>query len=109
METILIVLFTIGIFVWMIFLMDALIGLRHLDSLENEEELKIGPLLSVIVAARNEEKQIYSSILTQLKQSYKNVEWILVNDRSTDVTGTIMDELAKEDRRIKVIHITELP
>jgi glycosyltransferase involved in cell wall biosynthesis len=109
METILIVLFTIGIFVWMIFLMDALIGLRHLDSLENEEELKIGPLLSVIVAARNEEKQIYSSILTQLKQSYKNVEWILINDRSTDVTGTIMDELAKEDRRIKVIHITELP
>jgi glycosyltransferase involved in cell wall biosynthesis len=109
METILIVLFTIGIFVWLIFLMDALIGLRHLDSLENEEELKIGPLLSVIVAARNEEKQIYSSIQTQLKQSYKNVEWILVNDRSTDVTGTIMDELAKEDRRIKVIHITELP
>ncbi len=109
METILIVLFTLGIFVWVIFLMDALIGLRHLDSLENEEELKMGPLLSVIVAARNEEKQIYSSILTQLKQSYKNVEWILVNDRSTDETGKIMDELAKVDRRITVIHITELP
>ncbi|WP_066060757.1 glycosyltransferase [Neobacillus soli] len=103
------ILFSLGILVWIVFLLDALIGLRKLDSLEKEVSLDHGPLLSVIVAARNEEKQIRASILSQLKQTYKNVEWILVNDRSTDETGKIMDELTKDDLRIKVIHINELP
>jgi len=109
MVTILSILYTLGIFVWIIFLIDAFIGFRHLDALEKEDELGTGRLLSVIVAARNEEKQIKASILSQLKQTYKNVEWILVNDRSTDQTGIIMDELAKQDPRIMVVHITELP
>jgi glycosyltransferase involved in cell wall biosynthesis len=103
------ILFSLGILVWIVFLVDALMGLRHLDSLEIEENLQNGPLLSVIVAARNEEKQIKESILSQLKQTYKQVEWILVNDRSTDDTGKIMDELSKEDSRIKVINIHDLP
>lgn len=103
------VLFTIGILVWIFFLVDALFGLRKLDALETEESLRKGPLLSVIVAARNEEKQISASIHSQLKQTYTNVEWILVNDRSTDTTGHVMDELKKEDQRIKVIHINDLP
>ena len=34
------------------------IGLRNIDALETEEGLENGPLLSVIVAARNEEDQI---------------------------------------------------
>jgi glycosyltransferase involved in cell wall biosynthesis len=103
------ILFSLGILVWMVFLLDGLIGLRKIDSLETEDGLENGPLLSVIVAARNEENQIKSSILSQLKQTYKNVEWILVNDRSTDATGAIMDDLAKEDSRISVIHVNDLP
>ena len=103
------ILFILGILVWIIFLIDAMFGLRQLDSLESEENLEDGPLLSVIVAARNEEKQIKASILSQLKQTYQHVEWILVNDRSTDSTGKIMDELSKEDQRVTVIHIKDLP
>lgn len=109
MESILTILFSIGILVWIVFLLDALIGLGNLDSLENEGSMENGPLLSVIVAARNEEKQIKSSLLSQLKQTYRNVEWILVNDRSEDETGQIMDQLTKEDQRIKVIHLHDLP
>lgn len=105
----LIVLFSIGIVVWTVFLLDGLIGLRKIDSLEKESSLEDGPQLSVIVAARNEEKQIKDSILSQLKQSYENVEWILVNDRSTDTTGKVMDELQQHDSRISVIHIEALP
>ncbi|WP_413308999.1 glycosyltransferase family 2 protein [Bacillus sp. 1P10SD] len=103
------ILFSLGILVWIVFLIDALIGFRQLDSLENEESLETGPMLSVIVAARNEEKQIKASILSQLQQTYRNVEWILVDDRSTDETGKILDELMKEDPRVKVIHVKELP
>lgn len=109
MEIILTILFSIGIIVWLIFLADALLGMRNLEVLENEEGLKTGPLLSVIVAARNEEKHIKSSILSQLRQTYSNVEWILVNDRSSDRTGELMDELAEKDERISVIHIENLP
>jgi glycosyltransferase involved in cell wall biosynthesis len=103
------ILFIIGILVWIVFLIDATIGLRQIDSLEVEENLENGPLLSVIVAARNEEKQIRASIQSQLKQTYEHIEWILVNDRSTDATGKVMDEFKKEDTRITVIHIQDLP
>jgi glycosyltransferase involved in cell wall biosynthesis len=103
------ILFSLGILVWIVFLIDALIGFRQVDSLENEEGLETGPMLSLIVAARNEEKQIKASILSQLHQTYRNVEWILVDDRSTDETGKILDELMKEDPRVKVIHVKELP
>lgn len=109
MENILILLFSLGLFVWLVFLLDAIIGLRKLDSLEDEEPLDWGPLLSVVVAARNEEEHIKASILSQLEQTYKNVEWILVNDRSTDETGKSMEQLAHQDSRIKVIHVHDLP
>ncbi|QIZ09807.1 glycosyltransferase [Priestia megaterium] len=103
------ILFSLGMLVWTIFLLDGLIGLRKIDPLEKEAGMELGPLLSVVVAARNEEKQIEASILSQLEQTYKNVEWILVNDRSTDMTGTIMEELTKIDPRLKVIHVDRLP
>ncbi len=109
MSGMLTLLFSLGILVWIIFLIDGIIGLRTIDPLEKEAGLEHGSLLSVVVAARNEEKQIAASILSQLEQTYKNVEWILVNDRSTDATGNIMDELTTKDPRIKVIHIEKLP
>lgn len=109
METVLIILFTLGIIVWIVFVIDAAIGLRRIDSLRQEPGLSNGPLLSVIVAARNEENHLRASILSQLGQTYENVEWILVNDRSDDGTGDVMDELAQQDFRIKVIHIRHLP
>ncbi|WP_260631471.1 glycosyltransferase family 2 protein [Neobacillus niacini] len=83
--------------------------MRKIEALEAEDCLENGPLLSVIVAARNEEGEIKASILSQLEQTYKNVEWILVNDRSTDSTGYLMEELQQEDSRISVVHIEELP
>jgi glycosyltransferase involved in cell wall biosynthesis len=103
------VLFSIGLLVWIVFLIDAIMGFRRLEVLEKEDNFNGGPLLTVIVAARNEEKQIKASILSQLNQTYQNVEWILVNDRSADSTGEIMDQLKKEDPRVKVIHIKDLP
>ncbi|WP_040208219.1 glycosyltransferase [Neobacillus jeddahensis] len=109
MDSLLTILYTLGILVWIVFLLDAFIGLRNVDTLENEENLVPDQLLSVIVAARNEAKQIEASILTQLNQTYKNVEWLLINDRSSDETGKIMDDLAHQDPRIRVIHISDLP
>lgn len=62
------------------------------------------PLISVIIPVYNTESLIRKCIDSILTQSYKNLEIIIVNDGSTDNSGLICDELAKEDNRIKVIH-----
>ncbi|CEG27758.1 glycosyltransferase [Bacillus sp. B-jedd] len=105
----LIFLLSLSLLIWVVFLIDALVGFRSLDRLEIEAPLFEGPLLSVVVAARNEEAHIKESVLSQLNQSYRNVEWLLVNDRSTDRTGEKMEELKAIDARVRVLHIEDLP
>ncbi len=67
------------------------------------------PGISVIIPARNEEAQIRNGLLTLLKSTGVDIELIAVDDRSTDSTGQIMDEVAATDARLRVVHITELP
>ncbi len=67
------------------------------------------PSLSIIVPARNEEAQIRHGLTTLLQSTGVEFEIIAVDDRSTDSTGRIMDEVAATDPRLKVIHVTQLP
>ncbi len=67
------------------------------------------PSLSIIVPARNEEAQIRNGLTTLLQSTGVEFEIIAVDDRSTDSTGRIMDEVAETDTRLKVIHVTQLP
>ena len=60
--------------------------------------------ISVIIPVYNVEKFIEQSIKSVLNQTYKNLEIILVDDGSTDSSGSICDEYSKKDKRIKVIH-----
>ena len=52
------------------------------------------PRVSIIVPARNEEEHIERALTRLLALDYSNYEIIAVNDRSTDRTGEIMDEVA---------------
>ena len=61
-------------------------------------------LISVIVPIYNVEKYINRCIDSIIEQTYTNLEIILVDDGSTDNSGSICDEYAKKDNRIKVIH-----
>lgn len=61
-------------------------------------------LVSIIVPIYNVELYMKKCIQTIINQSYKKIEIILVDDGSTDNSGNIADEYAKEDLRIKVIH-----
>jgi glycosyltransferase involved in cell wall biosynthesis len=67
------------------------------------------PTLSVVVAARNEERHIEVGLRSLLKLDYDPLEIIAVDDRSTDRTGEILDRLAREEPKLRVIHVTELP
>ncbi len=60
--------------------------------------------ISVIVAVYNIEKYIAKCIESIINQSYQDLEIILVDDGSTDKSGTICDDYAEKDNRIKVIH-----
>ena len=60
--------------------------------------------VSVIVPVYNVEDYIEKCVQSLIKQSYKNIEIILVDDGSPDCSATIIDELAKMDQRISVIH-----
>ncbi|HFI2660116.1 TPA: glycosyltransferase family 2 protein [Streptococcus suis] len=62
------------------------------------------PLISIIVPVYNVENYLDECIRTVLAQTYSNWELLLINDGSTDSSGTICDDYAKGDERIRVIH-----
>lgn len=61
-------------------------------------------LVSVVVPIYGVEEYLKNCINSILKQSYINLEIILVNDGSPDKCGEICDEYSKIDNRVKVIH-----
>ena len=60
--------------------------------------------VSVIVAAYNIQDYIVKCLESISNQSYKNLEVIVVDDGSSDNTGKLADEFAKNDNRFIVIH-----
>ncbi len=63
------------------------------------------PLVTILIPAKDEEVRIRACLQSALDQDYPNFELIAIDDRSDDRTGAIMDEMALEDPRLKVLHI----
>lgn len=61
-------------------------------------------LVSIIVPVYNVEKYLEKCVKSIINQSYRNLEIILVDDGSADLSGELCDKLAEEDSRIHVIH-----
>jgi glycosyltransferase involved in cell wall biosynthesis len=59
------------------------------------------PRVSIIVPARNEEDSIEQALKTLLALDYDNYEVIVVNDRSTDRTGEILERMEKDSHPSK--------
>lgn len=60
--------------------------------------------VSVIVPVYNTEKYLEKCVDTLVHQNYDNLEILLVNDGSTDGSGKLCGQLARGDKRIRVIH-----
>lgn len=60
--------------------------------------------ISIIIPVYNVEAYLQACLDSTLAQTYKNLEIILVNDGSTDKSGSICDQYAEQDSRIIVIH-----
>ncbi|GIZ50171.1 glycosyltransferase [Noviherbaspirillum aridicola] len=67
------------------------------------------PMVSIVVAALNEADTIAPALRSLLAIDYPRLEVIVVNDRSTDATPQIIDDIAREHPSLRVIHIHELP
>lgn len=60
--------------------------------------------MSIIIPVYNVEKWLNKCVESVLQQTYENLEIILINDGSTDNSGTICDYYGSKDSRVTVIH-----
>jgi len=68
-----------------------------------------GPYVSIIVPARNEERNIERCIEACLSQDYPDFEVIVLEDRSSDTTSIILSKLQASNTNLTVLTGTELP
>ncbi len=80
-------------------------GLRSVDPLP-ESSL---PTLAIVATAKDEAARVESAARSLLAQDYPGLSLVIVDDRSMDGTGAILDRLALEDPRLRVVHIDALP
>jgi poly-beta-1,6-N-acetyl-D-glucosamine synthase len=109
MPEILFAFITILTFVYFItlnFLENGLNKIKKPSQIKNEQ---VKVKVTVIVSARNEEKNLPALIDCLSAQNHENIdlEFILVNDRSEDLSGKIISEQSKIDSRFKALHITK--
>lgn len=62
------------------------------------------PLVSVVIPLYNGEKYLIEALISIIHQSYANLEIIVVNDGSKDKSRELVEDMAKNDSRIKVIN-----
>lgn len=67
------------------------------------------PMITVVVAAKDEADNIEACVRSMLAQDYPNFELIVCNDRSEDQTGAIVQQIVDEDNRLSLIDIEHLP
>ena len=96
---------------WLAVAVYGMLGMRRIPRLRDFAPLpnEDCPPVSLLVAARDEAEKIEAAAKSWLALDYPNLQIIAVDDRSTDATGEILDRLAERDKRLKVIHLTDLP
>jgi chlorobactene glucosyltransferase len=101
-------LWGIGIFLSALFLIELsnYVALRRIDSFSKPNT---GPLVSILIPARNEEMNIKQCVQSVLDQNYESFEVIALDDDSSDTTLQILREIASRNVRLRVIQGGNLP
>jgi glycosyltransferase involved in cell wall biosynthesis len=111
MQIFLFYLAVLSVFLWTVLFVDLLFGnlstkfLRDVTVKKYPTPLKV----SIVIPACNEERNIEEALRSVLKQDYETIEFIVINDRSTDRTGEILRRMADGDSRIRIAEIKQLP
>lgn len=75
----------------------------------NHETKLNDDLISVLIPARNEEKNIGKCLCALLRQTHSNLEILVLDDNSDDNTARIVKGFYKEEKRLRLIHGEPLP
>ncbi len=97
----------LAVLFWLIQLYNWVVYFFPLVSKKSEERAIKQLGVSVIVCARNEEKNLMMNIPKIMEQDYPNFELIVVNDSSYDDTADILKALSINYPKMHVIHIDE--
>jgi chlorobactene glucosyltransferase len=100
----------IGLLVFLtVILVIALSNLRYLKPLSDKSPLRVFPRVSILLPARNEERNLESCVRSLLAQKYQDFQIVVLDDESSDSTWQILVSLASEDDRIRIIKGKPLP
>ncbi|MCX7020516.1 MAG: glycosyltransferase family 2 protein [Candidatus Sumerlaeota bacterium] len=98
---------------WLYGALEGLRGIRKIPMLSRYQQNlppAISPHVTVVIAARNEERRIADCLNSLLAQDYPDIDIIVVDDRSDDATGSIAESIAaRSGGRLRVLHVTALP
>lgn len=65
------------------------------------------PRVTILIPAKDEGERIRACLESALNQDYPNFSVIAINDRSTDRTGAVMEEMSRGEPNLRVIHVAE--
>jgi len=92
------------------FMLNLLLNLRSLKTPPIDGDIpKTTPLISVLIPARDEEKNIKICLKSLQKQDYPNFEILVLDDHSSDGTAKVVEQIAATDKRIQLLHGKPLP
>jgi len=98
---------------WFSRIAEAALGMPRIADIAKPEwdrQPAVKPRVSIIVPARNEEADIEQGLTRLLALDYDNYEVIVVDDRSTDRTGEIVDRVAASPAAhgcLRVVHVAD--
>ena len=72
---------------------------------KRREKVRMEELISIIIPAYNVEEYIEKCLDSVLKQTYHNIELLVIDDGSWDCTGEICDRYAVQDKRVRIFHV----
>jgi chlorobactene glucosyltransferase len=98
-----------GPLVWFLFGFGMFNGRSQMSLVKRPPTFVAQPLprVTILIPAKDEGERIRACITSALEQDYPKFNVIAINDRSTDNTGAIMDEMARANPKLKVIHIRD--
>jgi chlorobactene glucosyltransferase len=94
---------------WALTLATTILNVLTIPRLKPRSAPRAPRPVSVVIPARNEEESIEQTVRAMLAQTYASIEVIVVDDRSSDRTREILDGIACDDARLRVVIGEETP
>lgn len=109
MDTVLFVAFLAVAVGWFLVAIIGVLGHSSLRDLPREVVVAKHGLVSIVVPTRDEGTRLERTVRGLLAQSYPEIEILVVDDRSTDGTARLLQELASQDERLNSIRVESVP